>query len=69
MGGGFLDEGQRVFIPNSLTRHDRRIQVSNVTDRKFVIKEGQSLATGDIIREYAKATPSLYCNKVTCVEG
>ena len=69
VGGGFLDEGQRVFIPKCLTRHDGRIQVSNVTDRKFVIKEGQSLATGDIIREYAKATPSFYCNKVTCVEG
>ena len=69
VGGGFLDEGQRVFIPKCLTRHDGRIQVSNVTDRKFVIKEGQSMATGDIIREYAKATPSFYCNKVTCVEG
>ena len=65
--GGFLDEDNRLFIPKCLLKQDGMIQISNTSGQDLTIKEGQLLATGDIIREYAKATPSFFCNKISRV--
>ena len=66
--GGFLDKDNQIFVPRCLLREEGMIQISNTSGKSINITEGDILATGDVIREYAKATPSFFCNKISRTE-
>ena len=63
--GGILDADNRIFIPKCLLRPDGMIQITNTSNVNIIIEKDQNLATGIIIREYSKATPSFFCNKIS----
>ena len=63
--GGFTDQDKQLFVPRCLLKDDGMMQISNVSGQTMNTEEGEVLASGNVIREYSKATPSFYCNKIS----